>query len=149
MSASEAFRGIAAWGRRIGGEPSGEGHGPAPSGRELRQRHLQRVCLQGIPRWSEDPEHCDGCGRELLIGERGLLLQRDDELAIACPLCADELRAAGYVRADCAERDATEPGLRRAGTARETSAAGRASATEHRDPHRDSTRSATMSMPSA
>jgi hypothetical protein len=111
MSASETFRGIAAWGRRIGSEPLGEGNVPASSRCELRQRHLQRVCLHGIPRWSEDPELCDGCGRELLIGERGLLMQRDGELAMACPLCVDGLRVAGYVRAACGERDATEPGL--------------------------------------
>ncbi|HTX70296.1 MAG TPA: hypothetical protein VMH50_14300 [Thermoleophilia bacterium] len=115
MSASDTFRGIARWGRRVGGGRPDEGRGPVLSPREFRQRHLQRVRLRGIPRWSEEPEHCDACGRELLIGECGLLVQRDDELAIACPLCADGLLAAGYLSAACSERDETEPGLRRAG----------------------------------
>ena len=114
-SAGETFRGLVAWGRQLGAQQPEVGSGPVLSSRELRQRHLQRVRLRGIPRWSENPERCDGCGRELLIGEHGLLLQRGDELAIACPLCADRLEAGGYLRAACGERDELEGGLRRAG----------------------------------
>ena len=115
MSAGETLRGLAAWGRRLGLQQLEEASRPVLSSRELRQRHLQRVRLRGMPKWSENPERCDGCGRELLIGERGLLLQRGDELAIACPLCADRLEADGYLRAACDERDETEGRLRRTG----------------------------------
>jgi hypothetical protein len=114
MSAGETFRGLAAWGRRLGLQQLEEGSGAVLSSRELRQRHLQRVRLRGIPRWSENPERCDGCGRELLIGERGLLLQRGDKLAIACPLCTDRVVADGYLRVAGNERDEVERGLRRA-----------------------------------
>jgi hypothetical protein len=114
VSAGETFRGLAAWWRRLGGRQPEQGRGPALSSRELRQRHLQRVRLRGVPRWSEDPERCDGCGRELLIGESGLLLQRGDELAMACPLCTDRLEADGCLRAACDERDEMEGLMRRA-----------------------------------
>jgi hypothetical protein len=115
MSAGETFRGFAAWGRRLGAPQPEEGNGPVLSSRELRQRHLQRARLRGIPKWSENPERCDGCGRELLIGERGLILQLGGELAIACPLCTDRLKADGFLHAACDERDETEGRLRRAG----------------------------------
>jgi len=62
----------------------------------MRQRCLTRLASQGMPLWSEEPEHCDGCGRELLLGERARLVCRDDELLLACPLCADHLLREGY-----------------------------------------------------
>jgi hypothetical protein len=50
-----------------------------------------------MPLRSQEPEHCDACGRELLLGERALLLWRDDELLLAGPLCAGGLRDQGYL----------------------------------------------------
>jgi len=78
---------------------------------EPRQPHLKRLLSHGIPQWTEEPEHCDGCGRELLPGEPALLLQRSDELAIACPLCAERLLDQGYLRVTLdGESDAGEEG---------------------------------------
>jgi hypothetical protein len=65
---------------------------------ELRQRHLRRLLTRGIPRWSEEPEHCDDCGRELLPGEPALLLRRGDALLLACPLCRERLFEEGCLR---------------------------------------------------
>ena len=64
---------------------------------ELRQRCLTRLLHQGMPLWSDEPEHCDGCGRELLLGERAQLVYRGDELLLACPLCVGRLREEGYL----------------------------------------------------
>ena len=64
---------------------------------ELREHCLRRLLSQGMPIWSEEPEHCDGCGRELLLGERARLMCRDDELLLACPLCAQRLLGKGYL----------------------------------------------------
>ncbi len=71
-----------------------ETHSP----QELRQRRLARLRERGIPAWSEQPEHCDACGRELLTGERLVLVQRDDALAVACRLCAERVLEEGCRR---------------------------------------------------
>ena len=62
----------------------------------MREHCLRRLLSQGMPLWSEEPEHCDGCGRELLLGERARLLCRGDAL-LACPLCAERLLAEDYL----------------------------------------------------
>ncbi len=71
-----------------------------PADPEARQHHLQRLLRVGLPRWSEDPETCDGCGRELLPGEAAQFLQHDDELLLACPLCSEQLLGQGCLHAD-------------------------------------------------
>jgi hypothetical protein len=71
--------------------------GKAASGSdEQRQRLLERMAAQGLPLWSEEPEHCDRCGRELLLGERAELMFSDEDLVLACPLCAPALWDEGY-----------------------------------------------------
>lgn len=83
----------------------------SPSTRELRQRCLTRLLRRGMPLWSQEPEHCDGCGRALLLGERALLLCRNDELLLACPLCAGGLRDQGYLAVTAnAETEAADEG---------------------------------------
>jgi hypothetical protein len=67
---------------------------------ELRQRHLMRLRTNGIPLWSEQPEHCDACDRALLAGEQPVLVRRGDELLLACALCAERLYDEGYLRVD-------------------------------------------------
>ncbi len=79
---------------------------------EARQRHLQRLRLVGLPRWSEDLETCDGCGRELLPGEAAQLLQCGDELLLACPLCAEQLLGQGCLRLLWRSEEADESGVR-------------------------------------
>ena len=79
-------------------EPEPSEAGAAPSAADLRQRHLLRLRTHGIPLWSEEPEHCDACGRALLAGEQPLLLRRDDALLLACPLCAERLCDEGCLR---------------------------------------------------
>lgn len=69
------------------------------SRRESRQRRLNVLLRRGVPLWNEEPECCDGCGRELLPGERALLLRRSDELLLACPLCAEHMLDQGCLRA--------------------------------------------------
>lgn len=68
----------------------------APKYDELRQRYLQRMVTRGMPLWREEPEHCDRCHRELLLGERAVLMSQDDDLLLACPLCAPFLEHEGY-----------------------------------------------------
>lgn len=68
------------------------------SAREVRQRHLNRLRTHGIPVWSEQSEHCDECGRELLVGEKALLMRRADALLLACPLCSERLFEEGCLR---------------------------------------------------
>lgn len=80
--------------------------GESTTERELRQSCLERLRSRGMPLWREEPETCDRCGRELLLGERALLLCRDDELLLACPLCADALRGAGYLSVTADDGDA-------------------------------------------
>ncbi len=63
----------------------------------MRERCMTRLASRGMPLWSEEPERCDGCGRELLLGERARLMCRGDELILACPLCADRLLREGYL----------------------------------------------------
>jgi len=62
---------------------------------QLRQEHLAHLRRRGIPTWSEQPERCDACGRELLVGERASLFERDEELLLACPLCAARVQDEG------------------------------------------------------
>jgi hypothetical protein len=107
--------GIATWKRLIArrpwhaaAEPAGDA-GVAPSPGELRQRHLMRLRTHGIPLWSEQSEHCDACGRELLAGEQPLLLRRGDALLLACPLCAERLYDEGCLRVSVGvAKDTTE-----------------------------------------
>ncbi len=74
-----------------------ESPGDLPAGDELaRRRCLERMAGQGMSLWHDEPEHCDGCGRELLLGERALLLSRGEDLLLACPLCAERLSRDGY-----------------------------------------------------
>ena len=91
--------------------------GESPATHELRQRCLRRLLERGMPLWSQEPEHCDDCGRELLLGERALVLVRDDELLLACPLCTEALRDQGYVAvtANAETESACEPDLSLAG----------------------------------
>jgi hypothetical protein len=63
--------------------------------RELHQRRLNRLLVQGLPAWTEQPLSCDQCGRQLLIGERAFILRRGDELLLSCPLCEERLLADG------------------------------------------------------
>jgi hypothetical protein len=88
-------------------EPERDGEGAVPSLADQRQRHLARLRTHGIPLWSEEPEHCDACGRALLAGEQPLLLRRGDALLLACPLCAERLYEEGCLRVSAeAPRDA-------------------------------------------
>ncbi len=71
---------------------------------ELREQCLRQLLVRGMPLWSEQPEHCDACGRELLLGERARLVYRGEELLLACPLCAERLLREGCVAIDAEER---------------------------------------------
>ncbi len=83
--------------RRPGAAEPDKWESESRSAHELRQQCLTRLVRRGMPLWSEEPEHCDDCGRELLLGERALLLSREDELLLACSLCASHLRDNGYL----------------------------------------------------
>jgi hypothetical protein len=101
MSRNGIFRSlIDLWPRPATAEAD-EDAGGAFSPQRLRQRRLARLRQHGIPAWSEQPEHCDACGRELLTGERPLLVRRGDALAVACPLCAEALLDDGCPRVAC------------------------------------------------
>jgi len=76
---------------------SDERHGAPSSTDELRQRCLQRLVSQDRPLWSDEPDRCDGCGRELSVDERALLMCRGEELLLACPRCAERLLGKGYL----------------------------------------------------
>lgn len=97
MQVSRNWRRLIAPQRRAAAAEPDERQSESLSTHELRQRCLRRLLERGLPLWSQEPEHCDGCGRELFLGERALLLWRDDELLLACPLCAGGLRDQGYL----------------------------------------------------
>lgn len=109
MQVSHTLRGLFTWSLRPAAPEAERHESESPSDSQLRQRCLMRLRSQGMPLWREEPESCDGCGRELLLGEQALILCRGDELLLACPLCAERLRGEGYlaVTAD-ADRDAAE-----------------------------------------
>ena len=78
----------------------------SPSSRRRRPRRratcvsaTSRACARkGIPAWSVEAEHCDGCGRILLAGEKPVLVRRGDGLSLACPLCAERFYDEGCLR---------------------------------------------------
>lgn len=76
----------------------------SPSAPELRERCLRQLLVRGMPLWTDKPEHCDACGRELLLGERARLMYREEELLLACPLCAERLLREGCVAVGAGER---------------------------------------------
>jgi hypothetical protein len=63
---------------------------------EQRRHCLERMAAQGLPLWSNAPEHCDRCDRELLVGEQAVIMSSGEALLLACPLCAPVLRDEGY-----------------------------------------------------
>lgn len=75
-----------------------------PSTSEARERCLEQLRVRGLPLWTDQPEHCDVCGRELLLGERARLVYREEELLLACPLCAERLLREGCVAVGAKER---------------------------------------------
>ena len=93
MDADRTWRKLFARRQRPATEPEKREDEPL----SMREHCLRRLLSQGMPLWSEEPEHCDGCGRELLLGERARLLCRGDQLLLACPLCAERLLAQDYV----------------------------------------------------
>ncbi len=84
------------WSARSGREADG---GEGLSASERRQRQLDRLLTRGVPTWSEETQSCDDCGRQLLVGERAIILQRGGELLLSCPLCEERLLAQGCARA--------------------------------------------------
>ena len=109
MDGNATWRKLFAWWPWRAPAPPAQQESDALSKRELRQRRLKRLLSRGIPHWTEEPEDCDGCGRELLPGEQALLMRRGDELLLACPLCAERLLGEGCLRiASDAERGAAE-----------------------------------------
>ena len=72
-------------------------HGSLEATSSPRQDCLRLLAKRGLPLWSEQPEHCDGCGREILAGERARLVYRKDELLLACTLCLRHLVHEGYL----------------------------------------------------
>jgi hypothetical protein len=95
----------------------GEAEETAPSEREVHQRRLGRMLKEGLPVWSELPPHCDGCGRQLLIGERATIVRSGDDLVLTCPLCEERMARAGQhvLRAPAAaESDGLEEDVRAA-----------------------------------
>ena len=98
MGARGVWRQLFTWRPQSVAAESGREEGTAPPQGELRQRHLRRLREHGIPAWSEEAEHCDGCGRVLLAGEKPVLVRRGDGLSLACPLCAERLYDEGCLR---------------------------------------------------
>ncbi len=80
------------------------GRAAPPSASEARERCLEQLRVRGLPLWTDKPEHCDVCGRELLLGERARLVYRAQELLLACPLCAERLLREGCVAVGGEER---------------------------------------------
>lgn len=111
MCGSGTWRDLFAWSRRRAATEPARRESDSPPKHELRQRRLRRLLTRGTPHWSEEPEHCDGCGRELLLGETALLMHRGDELLLSCPLCKERLLSEGYLRVPPdAEKDAADEG---------------------------------------
>jgi hypothetical protein len=98
MDAKGKWRQLAAWRPPSAGAESEPEEGMTPSPGELRQRHLMRLRAHGIPVWSEEAEHHDGCGRALLAGEKPVLVRGEGGLLLACPLCAERLYDEGCLR---------------------------------------------------
>jgi hypothetical protein len=95
MDGSRMRMGLVAW-WPWSTAPEGEQQGSVTlSERELHQRRLKRLLSRGVPTWSEQPLSCDHCGRQLLTGERAIILSRGDELLLSCPLCQERLLAEG------------------------------------------------------
>lgn len=95
MGYGETWRRLLAWQPWVGADVRRQ-VAEAPERDELRRRCLERMATRGMPLWREEPEHCDRCHRELLLGERAVLLSRDEDLLLACPLCAPLLEHEGY-----------------------------------------------------
>ncbi len=98
MSGKEAWRKVAValarHERRSSGAPAAMA---GLSEREAHQRLLVGLTERGVPVWSEERPVCDHCRRRLLAGEPALLLQRDGDLSLSCPLCAQQLLRDGWV----------------------------------------------------
>jgi hypothetical protein len=63
---------------------------------DRRRRRLERLAARGLPLWSEAPEHCDRCDRELIPGEQAVIMSSGEGLILTCPLCAAVLHDEGY-----------------------------------------------------
>jgi hypothetical protein len=70
----------------------------ALSEHEVHQRHLKHLLSRRVPTWSEEQLSCEECGRQLLAGERALIVRRGDELLLSCPLCEERLLGEGCSR---------------------------------------------------
>jgi hypothetical protein len=86
----------------------GEQQGERVSPSELHQRRLGRLLSQGLPTWTEQPLVCDYCGRQLLTGERAVILRRADELLLSCSLCEEPLLESGCLRVRAEQGDTGE-----------------------------------------
>lgn len=98
MSGKEAWKKVAvalAWREHRPGGPAATMGGLSQS--EAHQRRLVDLTKRSVPVWSEERPVCDHCLRRLLAGEPALLLQRDGELSLSCPLCAQRLLRDGWV----------------------------------------------------
>ena len=108
MRESWSWRRLFAWWLRPTPAEAEECRSESPAIHARRQRCLERMFARHTA-WHAEPEHCDGCERELLLGERALLMSRGDGLFLACQLCTERLYAEGYRAAGWdAETDATE-----------------------------------------
>jgi hypothetical protein len=98
MSGKEAWKKVTVALARHERGPGGSAAAMAsPSKSEAHQRRLIDLTKRGVPVWSEERPVCDHCLRRLLAGEPALLLQRDGELSLSCPLCAQRLLRDGWV----------------------------------------------------
>jgi hypothetical protein len=64
-----------------------------PSHQALHQQQLRRMQQEGLPVWSELPPRCDACGRQLLTGERAIIVRSGEDLVLTCQLCEERLVA--------------------------------------------------------
>lgn len=69
------------------------------SAAEAHRQELERLLEQPPAVWHRVGLCCDACGRALLVGERPLIMRRDEELLVACWLCGKHLGGEGWVRA--------------------------------------------------
>ena len=100
------------WTRLRVWQPWGSGTrrlGDAEEPDDRRQRCLERLAAKGLPLWSEEPEHCDRCHRELLLGEHAVLMSSGEGLRLACPLCAPLLLEEGYRSLTCSPSASRQP----------------------------------------
>jgi hypothetical protein len=72
--------------------------GQALSEHESHQLHLKHLLSRRVPTWSEQQLSCEECGRQLLAGERALIVRRGDELLLSCQLCEERLLGEGCSR---------------------------------------------------